>query len=153
MKVSFNWLRQYVETKSPASEIADRLTMAGVEVKGSQVIGGEWEGIVVGQILAVNRHPNANRLTLLDIQIGNGQETVVCGAPNVAALAKIAYAPIGSKLIDPHRNQPVVLKAAKIRGVVSSGMACSEKELGISENHEGILILPPDAPIGTPLGD
>jgi len=151
MKVSYNWLKQYVDVKLPAAEVADRLTMAGVEVKSSQVIGGAWEGIVIGQILAVNKHPNADRLTLLDIDTGSSKETVVCGAPNVAVNAKIAYAPVGSHLINPHTNQPDKLKPAKIRGVVSNGMACSEKELGISEDHEGILILPPDAPVGRPL--
>ena len=153
MKVSYNWLKQYVETTLPAAEVADRLTMAGIEVKNIQTIGGDWQGIIVGQITAVNQHPNADRLTLLDIELGNYKENVVCGAPNVAVGAKIAYAPVGSKLIDPHNNQPTVLKPAKIRGVVSSGMACSEKELGISENHEGILILPSDTPIGVPLVD
>ncbi len=153
MKVSYNWLKQYVDVNLKAAEVADRLTMAGIEVKSSQVIGGDWEGIVIGQILVVNKHPNADRLTLLDIDNGTGKETVVCGAPNVAANAKIAYAPVGSFLINPHTNQPEKLKSAKIRGVVSNGMACSEKELGISENHEGILILPPDAPIGKSLAE
>ena len=151
MKVSYNWLKQYIDVKLPAAEVADRLTMAGVEVKSSQVIGGAWEGIVIGQILAVNKHPNADRLTLLDIDTGSSKETVVCGAPNVAVNAKIAYAPVGSHLVNPHTNQPEKLKPAKIRGVVSNGMACSEKELGISEDHEGILILPLDAPVGRPL--
>ncbi len=153
MKVSYNWLKQYVDVNLKAAEVADRLTMAGIEVKSSQVIGGDWEGIVIGQILVVNKHPNADRLTLLDIDNGTGKETVVCGAPNVAANAKIAYAPVGSFLINPHTNQSEKLKSAKIRGVVSNGMACSEKELGISENHEGILILPPDAPIGKSLAE
>ncbi|MDO9334253.1 MAG: phenylalanine--tRNA ligase subunit beta, partial [Dehalococcoidales bacterium] len=153
MKVSYNWLKQYVDVNLKAAEVADRLTMAGIEVKSSQVIGGDWEGIVIGQILVVNKHPNADRLTLLDIDNGTGKETVVCGAPNVAANAKIAYAPVGSFLINPHTNQSEKLKSAKIRGVVSNGMACSEKELGISENHEGILILPSDAPIGKSLAE
>jgi phenylalanyl-tRNA synthetase beta chain len=153
MKVSYNWLKQYVDVKLPAMEIADRLTMAGIEVKSSQVIGGTWKEIIIGQILAVNKHPNADRLTLLDIDTGTGKETVVCGAPNVTVNAKIAYAPVGASLINPHTNQPEKLKPARIRGVVSNGMACSEKELGISENHEGILILPPDAPVGRPLDE
>lgn len=151
MKVSYNWLKQYVDIDLPAAELAERLTMAGNEVGGLQVIGGDWEGIVIGQILAVNKHPNADRLTLLDINTGTGKETVVCGAPNVAVNAKIAYAPLGSRLINPSTNQPEKLKSAKIRGVISNGMACSEKELGISENHEGILILPPDTSVGMPL--
>jgi phenylalanyl-tRNA synthetase beta chain len=151
MKISYNWLKQYVDVNLPPAEVANRLTMAGNEVGGLQVIGGAWEGIVIGQILAVNKHPNADRLTLLDIDIGKGKETVVCGAPNVAVNAKIAYAPVGSHLVNPQTNQPEKLKSAKIRGVVSNGMACSEKELGISVNHTGILILPPDAPVGKSL--
>lgn len=154
MKVSYNWLRQYVDVPLLAAEVANRLTMAGVEVKGSQTVGGEWQGVVIGQILAVNPHPNADRLHLVDIDLGGGKnETVVCGAPNCAVGAKIAYAPVGAKLIDPRTGKTEVLKPAKIRGVVSTGMACSEKELGISENHEGILILPADAPLGRALAD
>ena len=151
MKISLNWIKQYVKTDLPAKEIARRLTMVGLEVEAMQVIGGDWEGIVTGQITAVNPHPNADRLTLLDIELGTRKENVVCGAPNVAVGAKIAYAPVGSKLIDGHTGEMAILKPAKIRGVVSNGMACSEKELGISENHEGILILPADTPIGVPL--
>ncbi|MDP2918720.1 MAG: phenylalanine--tRNA ligase subunit beta [Dehalococcoidia bacterium] len=154
MKVSYNWLKQYVDVKLPAQEIADRLTMAGLEVKGSQTIGGDWEGIVIGQMIAVDKHHNADRLSLVTIDLGGEkQETVVCGAPNCAAGIKVAFAPVGSTLINPHTNQPEKLKPAKIRGVVSAGMACSEKELGVSENHEGILVLPPDAPIGKPLNE
>ncbi|MBN1643777.1 MAG: phenylalanine--tRNA ligase subunit beta, partial [Dehalococcoidales bacterium] len=153
MKISLNWIKQYVDTDLPAKEIARRLTMAGLEVEAMQVIGGEWGDIVVGQILAVNKHPNADRLTLLDIDTGKSKESVVCGAPNVAVNAKVAYAPIGTTLIDGHIGEKTVLKPAKIRGVVSSGMACSEKELGLSDNHEGILILPADAPIGQPLAE
>jgi phenylalanyl-tRNA synthetase beta chain len=153
MKVSYNWLKQYADSGLPAAEIANRLTLAGIEVKSSQIIGGNWENIVVGQILTVNKHPNADRLTLLEIDTGKNKESVVCGAPNVAADAKIAYAPVGTTLIDGHTGQKAVLKTAKIRGVESNGMACSEKELGISDSHEGILILPADAPIGQPLAE
>jgi len=127
--------------------------MAGSEVKGLQVIGDNWEGIVVGQITAVNPHPNADRLTLVTIDIGSSEETVICGAPNVAAGTKVAFAPVGSRLINPHTGEYETLKSAKIRGVVSSGMACSEKELGISEDHTGILILSDEAETGRPLAD
>ncbi len=151
MKVSFNWLKQYVDVKLSAAEIAGRLTMAGIEVKSSQVIGADWAGIIVGQITAVNPHPNADRLTLVTLELGDRQETVVCGAPNVAVGAKVVYAPVGSKLIDGHTGESAILKPAKIRGVASNGMACSEKELGISESHEGILLLPSDIAIGTSL--
>jgi len=153
MKVSLNWIKQYVDISLPAKEVADRLTMAGNEVKGLQVIGEDWEGIVVGRITAVNPHPNADRLTLVTIDHGSGEETVVCGAPNVAVGARVAYAPVGARLVDPHTGELATLKSARIRGVVSSGMACSEKELGISEEHEGILVLPEDVEVGRPLAD
>ena len=151
MKVSLNWLKQYVDVKIPAAEIANRLTLAGIEVKSTNIIGANWEGIIAGQILEVYPHPNADRLHLVTVDLGSRTETVVCGAPNVAVGAKIAYAPVGTKLIDGHTGERAVLKPAKIRGVASNGMCCSEKELGISENHEGILILPAETPIGTPL--
>jgi phenylalanyl-tRNA synthetase beta chain len=153
MKISLNWLKQYVDTDLPPKEVARRLTMAGSEVKGLQVIGENWEGIVVGRITAVNPHPNADRLTLVTIDLGGSEETVVCGAPNVAVGARVAYAPVGARLIDPHTGEQETLKSAKIRGVVSSGMACSEKELGISEDHTGILILPDKVEVGKPLID
>ena len=153
MKISLNWLKQYVDTDLPPKEVARRLTMAGSEVKGLQVIGENWEGIVVGRITAVNPHPNADRLTLVTIDLGGNEETVVCGSPNVAAGAKIAYAPVGARLINPQTGKQETLKSAKIRGVVSRGMACSEKELGISEDHTGILILPELVEVGRPLAD
>jgi phenylalanyl-tRNA synthetase beta chain len=153
MKVSLNWLKQYVDIDISPAKLADKLTMAGNEVKGVEVIGGTWESIVVGQITAVNPHPNADRLTLVTIDFGTGQETVVCGAPNVRAGAKVAFAPVGAQLIDPRSGETFSLKSAKIRGIVSSGMACSEAELGISDSHEGILILPDEAPVGIPLAD
>ncbi len=153
MKVSLNWLKEYVDITMSPAELADKLTMAGSEVKGMEVIGGSWENIVVGEITAVNPHPNADRLTLVTIDTGAREETVVCGAPNVRSGAKVAFAPVGAQLIDPHTGKMAQLKSAKIRGVVSNGMACSEKELGISEEHEGILILPDEASVGTPLAD
>ena len=151
MGISLNWIKQYVKTDLPAKEIAKRLTMVGLEVEDMQVIGGDWEGIIVGQILTVAPHPNADRLHLVAVDLGTQTETVVCGAPNVTVGAKIAYAPVGANLIDGHTGKTEVLKPAKIRGVASNGMCCSEKELGISENHEGILILPANTPIGMPL--
>ncbi|MFC1904475.1 phenylalanine--tRNA ligase subunit beta [Chloroflexota bacterium] len=153
MKVSLNWLREYIDISLSAAELANRLTMAGAEVKGIQLIGGQWDNIVVGQITAINPHPNADRLTLPTVDLGTGQATVVCGAPNLVVGDKIAFAYVGAQLIDGHNGQVECLKSAKIRGVVSSGMVCSEKELGISDSHEGIMVLPAEAPVGTPLAD
>ena len=153
MKVPLKWLREFVDVNLPPKEVVDRLTMAGTEAKGIQMVGGKWDNIVVGQIKAVNPHPNADRLRLPTVDIGTAQPTVVCGAPNLNISDKVAFASVGAELIDGHTGQAAVLKPAKIRGVESSGMVCSEKELGISDNHTEILVLPADAPVGMPLAD
>ncbi|MFC2011766.1 phenylalanine--tRNA ligase subunit beta [Chloroflexota bacterium] len=153
MKVSLSWLKEYVDITLPIEEIADKLTMAGFEVGSIEIIGGSWDNIVVGQITAVNPHPNADRLTLPTVDLGTEQSTVVCGAPNLRVGDKIAFAKVGAKLVDGHTGKVETLKSAKIRGIASSGMVCSEKELGISDRHEGIMVLPEDAPVSTPLAD
>jgi len=153
MKVSLKWLEEYVDIGLPPAELAQKLTMAGTEVKGWQVTGGNWENIVVGQIVAINPHPDADRLTLPTVDLGTERQTVVCGAPNLKVGDKVAFAYVGAQLIDGHTGQVIRLKPAKIRGVVSTGMVCSEKELGISDSHEGIMVLPEKAPVGTPLTD
>jgi phenylalanyl-tRNA synthetase beta chain len=126
--------------------------MAGLEVKSIQAIGGTWDNVVIGEVIALNPHPNADRLKLATVDLGTEQVTTVCGAPNISLGQRVTFAHIGARLIDPHTGEAIVLEPAKIRGVVSEGMVCSEKELGISESHEGILVLPPEAPIGVPLG-
>jgi phenylalanyl-tRNA synthetase beta chain len=153
MKVSLKWLRDYVDITLAPEELAERLTMSGLEVKGIQTIGGTWENVVIGEVTALNPHPNADRLKLATVDIGTEQVTTVCGAPNIELGQRVSFAHVGARLIDPHTGEAVQLKPAKIRGVASEGMVCSEKELGISDSHEGILVLPSEAPIGTPLGD
>lgn len=153
MKVSLKWLRDYLDIGAPVEDLADKLTMAGTEVKSITVIGGHWENIVVGQVSAVNPHPNADRLKLATVNLGEKQLTVVCGAPNLSLWDKVAFALVGAELIDGHTGQTLRLRSAKVRGVVSEGMLCSEKELGISDSHEGIMILPPEAPVSSPLAD
>jgi phenylalanyl-tRNA synthetase beta chain len=153
MKAPLKWLRDYVDVDLPAGDLARRLTLAGFEVSDIKIIGGTWDKIVIGQITAINPHPNADRLRLATVDIGREPVTVVCGAPNLIIGDKIAFAGLGAQMLDPHTGKMEVLKTAKIRGVSSSGMISSEKELGISENHEGILVLPMDAPVGTPLAD
>ncbi|HAV10623.1 MAG TPA: phenylalanine--tRNA ligase subunit beta [Dehalococcoidia bacterium] len=153
MKVSVKWLRDYVPITETTSEIAHKLTMAGLEVEDVEVIGGDWKNVFVGEIIAVNPHPNADRLRLATVNLGSKQVTVVCGAPNLIVGDKIAFAEVGAELIDGHTGQKAQLKPAKIRGVISEGMICSEKELGISDNHEGILVLPHDALTGMLLAD
>lgn len=153
MKVPLKWLKDYVDIEISNQDLANKLTMAGLEVSEIQVVGGSWEKVVVGQILEINQHPNADRLRLATVDMGKGKQTVVCGAPNLVVGDKIAFAFSGAKLIDGHTGKLEELRPAKIRGVESSGMICSEKELGISENHEGILVLPADFEIGRPLTD
>ncbi len=151
MKVSFKWLKDYVDIKLTPKELTERLTMAGLEDKGIQTIGGSWDKVVIGEIIALNPHPNADRLKLATVNIGTEQVTTVCGAPNISLGQRVPFAHIGARLRDAHTEEAIVLKPVKIRGVASVGMVCSEKELGISESHEGILVLPQEAPIGTPL--
>ena len=152
MKVSLRWLGEYVDLKLAPGEVAAKLTMAGIEVKAVTAVGG-WENVVVGEVVEVSPHPGAERLKLATVNLGKERLTVVCGAPNVAPGQKVPFARLGARLIDGHSGETLTLKPAKIRGVLSEGMVCSEKELGISQSHEGIMVLPPEAPVGTPLGE
>jgi phenylalanyl-tRNA synthetase beta chain len=152
MKVSLRWLGEYVDLKLAPRELAAKLTMAGIEVKAVNAVGG-WENVVVGEVVEVSPHPGAERLRLATVNLGKERLTVVCGAPNVAPGQKVPFARVGARLIDGHSGETLTLKPAKIRGVLSEGMVCSEKELGISQSHEGIMVLPPEAPVGTPLGE
>ena len=148
MKVPLSWLSDYVATDWSPERIAERLTMAGLEVGEVEQIGSFWEGVTVALVTDVQPHPNADRLRLVTVDFGSGTNTVVCGAPNVATGQKVVYAQLGAKLIDGHTGEPATLEAAKIRGVRSEGMVCSEKELGLSDDHTGTIELPADAPIG-----
>ena len=148
-------MRDYVDVKIPVKDLAHRLTMAGVEVDEVVETGG-WSGCFVGQVVAVRPHPQADRLSLCQVTTGpkeSEQLEVVCGAPNVAANQKICFAKVGANLLNTHTGKHETLKAAKIRGVESQGMICSELELGLGEDHTGIIVLPDDAPLGMPLDD
>ncbi len=153
MKVSIRWLKEYVDLSVPVGELCERLTMAGLEVGGVEVVGEDWDDILVGKIVDVNSHPNADRLRLVTVDLGKQNSTVVCGAPNVEIGSKVAFSRVGAHLIDGHSGEMAQLKPAKIRGVVSEGMVCSEKELGISDSHEGIMILSAEATVGIPLSE
>lgn len=154
MHIPLSWLSDYVTITLPPHELARRLTIAGVEVADVSTTGGDWDGIRVARVTEVKPHPNADRLKLVTVDVGDGEfHTVVCGAPNVAKDQKVAFARVGARLIDGHTGKPVVLKAARIRGVESAGMVLSEKELGISDQHEGIIVLPPETPVGEPLSN
>jgi phenylalanyl-tRNA synthetase beta chain len=190
MKVPISWLEEFVDIDQPIEDLADRLTLAGLEVEEIQFVGlpipevrqsakrgGKhgrsvrvsglaWDPdkIVVGAVLEVMPHPDADRLVLCRLDDGVGEHVVLTGAPNLFPLKgkgpldsplKVAYAREGAELFDGHQPGwvPMVLKRAKIRGVESYSMACSEKELGISDDHEGVIILDGDAPVGTPLAE
>ena len=156
MKVPLSWLTKYVPVSILPKELARRLTMAGIEVGRVEEIGSDWdrEKIVVGRVLKVDKHPNADKLTLPTVELGGGETaTVVCGAPNIAAGQTVVFAREGAMLFSPRSRRMEQLKAATIRGVVSAGMVCSDLELGLGEDHEGIVVLDADAPMGTPLAD
>ena len=156
MLVPISWLKKYVSFSLPPDELAHRLEMAGTEVKGLEKIGDTWDPdkILIGQVLKVEPHPNAERLTLPTVDLGNGSAVrVVCGAPNIAAGQKVAFAHEGSRLFNPRSKRVERLRAANIRGIESAGMVCSNLELGLSEEADDILVLDDDAPIGTPLVD
>lgn len=154
MRASLKWLREYVDLRLPPEELAERLTMAGLAVDAI-VRTGDWgPEIRVAHVAAVDPHPNADRLRLATVDVGSGEtHRVVCGAPNLAVGQKVAFATVGAHVRDGHTGKPSVLKPATIRGVESAGMVLSERELGLSEDHEGIVVLPADAPVGTPLAD
>jgi len=152
MKVPLSWLKEYVDVTVPAEELARRLTMAGTEVSEVVTIGG-WTSCYVGLVTGVEQHPNADRLSLCTVDLGNETMRVVCGAPNVAPGQKIAFAKVGAELFNTHSGKVEPLKAARIRGVVSEGMICSELELGLGDDHAGIVVLSEDAPVSTPISD
>ena len=151
MRVPLKWLAEYVDLTLDPRELAQRLTIAGVEVANVVTTAGDWDGVSVGEVVDVSPHPNADRLVLATVELGGERQTVVCGAPNVAVGQKVPFARTGARLIDGRSGQPTVLVPAVIRGVESAGMVCSEKELGLSDYHEGILVLADDAPVGAPL--
>ena len=151
MRVPLRWLGSLIPLPEDIEALAHRLTLAGLEVTGIERVGGAWEKVVLGRVLEVRPHPDADRLVLVTVDKGAGSQTVVCGAPNVAPGQAIAFAPEGAVLTDPRSGKPRPLKKSRIRGVVSAGMVCSEAELGLSTEHAGILVLDSDRAAGTPL--
>ncbi len=153
MRVSLKWLAEYVDISMPAKELAHLLTMSGTEVGKIEQRGDGWPGIVVGRVESLVPHPTATSLALATIMLGGGSVSVVTGAHNLRVGDKVPYAPVGARLVDGDSGQPVVVEAAQVRGVESQGVLCSEKELGLSEAHEGVLILPPEVEAGRPLAE
>ncbi len=146
MIVTYNWLKEFVDFDFSAQELCDRLTMAGLEVDSMVEIGGGLDSVIVAKLEAVERHPDADRLTVCQVNNGTDVVQVVCGATNHKAGDLIALAQPGSLLPGDFK-----IKKSKIRGQESAGMLCSEKELGLAEESEGILILPADLPLGRPV--
>jgi len=143
MKFSENWLRTYVNPALDSDALGHALTMAGLEVEGLETIAPAFEAVVVAEVLTVDRHPDADRLNVCTVNVGQGAPLqIVCGAANVAAGVKVPCALVGAKL------PQLTIKQAKVRGIESFGMLCSEQELGLAESATGLLLLPGDAPVG-----
>jgi phenylalanyl-tRNA synthetase beta chain len=145
MKITTNWLGDYIDYSWDWRELVERLTMAGLEFEGVDELGKRFDGVVVGHVLERQQHPNADRLSVCTVDVGEATQTIVCGAPNVAAGQKVAVALPGCTL-----SGGLTIKKAKIRGVESLGMICAEDELGLGENHDGIMILEDSLETGTP---
>ena len=149
MKLSYDWLKEYLKCDLTPQQVADAMTSIGIEVDGveeQEQIPGGLAGVVVARVLTCEAHPDSDHLHVTTVDAGSGEPlTVVCGAPNVAAGQKVLFAQIGTVLPGDFK-----IKKSKIRGVESFGMICAEDELGIGDNHEGIMVLPEDAVVGTP---
>jgi len=157
MKISFNWLKQYIETDLDAEQAARILTDIGLEVEAlekTESIRGGLAGVVVGHVLTCEKHPDADKLHVTTVDLGDGTPTqIVCGAPNVAAGEKVIVATINSTLYPTGEQNGFKIKKSKIRGVESLGMLCAEDEIGVGTAHDGIIVLPQDVPAGTPARD
>jgi phenylalanyl-tRNA synthetase beta chain len=150
MRVPLGWLRSYCDPGLPAEQIADALTMAGVKLERLHRTGvGDAAAFVTGRVLEAEQHPNADRLTVCRVDVGRGEpQTIVCGAPNVAAGQTVAVALPGAVMPDGG-----TLGEAKLRGVTSAGMILAEDEVGIGEDHQGIMVLADGLPVGAPLAE
>ena len=152
MNISYNWLKQYIDIDLTPEETADKLTLSGLEVEGMEQIGSDFEGFVVGEVLEVKPHPNADKLQICDVNLGEDNVQIICGAPNVAAGQKVPVATVGSVMPVPMEDGSYLkIKKAKLRGEKSNGMICSESELGLSDDHSGIMVLNSDLKIGSSL--
>lgn len=151
LKISYNWLKQFIKISLPVDQISVLLTNLGLEVEGIEAyesIKGGLKGVVVGEVLSCSKHPNADRLKITEVNIGvKTNLSIVCGAPNVAKGQKVLVATIGTTL-NMSNGTSMKISKGKIRGQVSEGMICAEDELGLSENHDGILVLDKDSIIG-----
>ncbi|MCL2726847.1 MAG: phenylalanine--tRNA ligase subunit beta [Bacteroidales bacterium] len=153
MKISHNWLKTYIKIDEPPHKLAEILTSIGLEVEGFEVVEqtpGGLAGVFTGEVLTCAPHPNADKLHVTEVSIGEGDPLrIVCGAPNVAAGQKVLVATLGAELTFS-TGEKLTMKRAKIRGEESCGMICAEDELGLGTSHEGIIVLPPDTLVGLP---
>jgi len=149
MKVTLNWLKQYVDFNGSPEELAERLTMLGLEVEGVHKLAGDFEGIVVGQILTRDKVPGSDKLSVCKVNDGRGERTIICGAQNHRPGDKVALIlPNFALPLKPGEKEPFVIKERKVFGITSQGMMCSPQELGLAEEADGILILKQEARIG-----
>lgn len=148
MRVPISWLKDYVDFDDTPKGLAEKLTFSGTEVEAIIPVGGKFEGVVVGEIVRVEKHPSADKLTLCTVNTGTGEQTVVCGAPNARVGLKAPFAPAGVTL-----PNGLKLEARRVRGVMSAGMLCAEDELGLSEDHTGLMELDAQWAPGTPLSE
>jgi phenylalanyl-tRNA synthetase beta chain len=154
MKVTLNWLKQYVDFNWPPEELTERLTMLGLEVEGVQKIAAAFDGIVVAQVITRDKHPNADKLSLCRVNDGTGERQIVCGAQNFKAGDKVPLILPGESLpLKPGEKEPFTIKVGKIRGVESHGMMCSPQELGLPDQVDGLLILHEEARVGQPFAE
>ena len=153
MKISYNWLKDYIQIEEQPERLAEILTSIGLEVESFEAIEqipGGLSGVVTGEVMSCIPHPDADKLHVTEVSVGSGLPLhIVCGAPNVAAGQKVLVATIGTKLTFSS-GEKVTIKRAKIRGEESFGMICAEDELGVGSSHDGIMVLPPDTPVGIP---
>lgn len=153
MKISYNWLKQFIQTDKTPQELSLILTNIGLEVESLekvQPIAGGLEGLVIGKVLTCVQHPNADRLRVTTVDAGGAEHIqVVCGAPNVAEGQKVVVATVGTTVY-PNEGEPFKINKSKIRGEVSEGMICAEDEIGLGGSHAGIMVLPEDTPVGIP---
>ena len=154
MKISYNWLQDYIDFDLSPEELADKLTLIGLEVEDVESFGSSLEGVVVGHVLETKQHPNADKLTLCQVDTGNETVQIVCGATNVAAGQKVPVALVDTTLpIKLDDGSMLTLKKTKLRGEVSNGMICAEDELGLGSDHTGIMVLDRSLKTGTPLSE
>jgi len=149
MKISFNWLKQYVDFDWSPEELTERLTMLGLEAENVHKIGGEFEGIVIAQILTKDKVPGSDKLTVCKVNDGKGERTIICGAQNHSVGDKVPLIlPNFALPLKPGEKEPFVIKERKVFGITSHGMMCSPEELCLPDKVDGLLILPADAPVG-----